>query len=71
MTFQVEDRGVALGVLAESIAELTAQVYVIPDLANGGHLNWPGWKLEAMIKAATDIAFFAGTPVTAEGNEAQ
>ncbi|MEA9886539.1 hypothetical protein VDG05_19805 [Xanthomonas campestris pv. raphani] len=71
VTFQVEDRGVALGVLAESIAELTAQVYVIPDLANGGHLNWPGWKLEAVIKAATDIAFLASTAVTAAGNEAQ
>ncbi|MCC3253691.1 hypothetical protein [Xanthomonas campestris] len=70
VTFQVEDRGVALGVLAESIAELTAKVYVIPDLTNGGHLNWPGWKLEAMIKAATDIAFVASTPVTAAGTVA-
>ncbi|MBB5881232.1 hypothetical protein GGR74_002435 [Xanthomonas arboricola] len=71
VTFQVEDRGVALGVLAESIAELTAQVYVIPDLASGGHLDWPGWKLEAMIKAATDIALIASTQGTAAGNEPQ
>lgn len=71
VTFQVEDRGFALGVLAESIAELTAQVYVISDLANGGQLNWAGWKLAAMIKAATDIAFVASTAVSAAGNEAQ
>ncbi|MCL1558054.1 hypothetical protein [Xanthomonas nasturtii] len=71
VTFQVEDRGIALGVLAESIAELTAQVYVIPDLANGGHLNWPGWKLEAMIKAATDAAYLASADSMSIGSEPQ
>ncbi|MEN9192784.1 hypothetical protein AB3094_14935 [Xanthomonas euvesicatoria] len=71
VSFQVEDRGAALGVLTESIAELTAPVYVIPDLASGGQLNWAGWKLEAMIKAATDIAFLASTAVITAGNEAQ
>ncbi|MCP3048319.1 hypothetical protein K6X13_14650 [Xanthomonas euvesicatoria pv. allii] len=71
VTFQVEDRGAVLGVLAESIAELTANVYVIPDLASGDHLDWPGWKLEAMIKAATDTAFIASTQSTAAGNEPQ
>ncbi|WDM68884.1 hypothetical protein [Xanthomonas cucurbitae] len=71
VTFQVEDRGVTLGVLAESIGELTAKVYVIPNLANGGHLDWPGWKLEAMIKAATDIAFLGSVAVGVAGDEAQ
>ncbi|MCC5074290.1 hypothetical protein [Xanthomonas campestris] len=71
VSFQVEDRGQALGVLSESIAGLTAPAYVIPDLANGGHLDWAGWKLEAMIKAATDAAYLASVYSQTIGSQPQ
>ncbi|MEA9759768.1 hypothetical protein VDF70_11965 [Xanthomonas campestris pv. raphani] len=56
VTFQVEDHGTALGVLAAPIADLVAPTYAIPNLAGGLDLEFPGWKLEALIKAATDKA---------------
>ncbi|MCD0281321.1 hypothetical protein JWH04_20655 [Xanthomonas melonis] len=71
VSFQVEDRGSSLGVLAESIADLTAPTYVIPDVVNGGHLDWPGWKMEAMIKAATDAAYLASVDSAASGSQPQ
>ncbi|WP_311238261.1 MULTISPECIES: hypothetical protein [unclassified Xanthomonas] len=59
VTFQVEDRGAALGVLAAPIADLIAPTYAIryPDAEATQELA--GWKLQALIKAATDGAIVA------------
>ncbi|KUF27287.1 hypothetical protein [Xanthomonas phaseoli] len=59
VTFQVEDRGVTLGVLAESIADLIAPEYVIryPSAPTSHKLR--GWKLQGLIKAATNAAISA------------
>lgn len=59
VTFQVSDRGTELGVLAESIPNLIAADYVIPQLEGEGTEVFPGWKLKALIKAATDAAIGA------------
>ncbi|MCC4613676.1 hypothetical protein LL963_16515 [Xanthomonas campestris pv. esculenti] len=59
VTFQVENRGATLGVLAESIADLIAREYVIryPGAPTSHKLQ--GWKLQALIKAATNAAISA------------
>jgi len=62
VTFQVEDRGAALGVLASPIAELTAPTYAIRYPGAEATQELAGWKLKALIKAATDIAIAASLP---------
>ncbi|MGX9961533.1 hypothetical protein ACW0US_22625 [Xanthomonas euvesicatoria] len=62
VTFQVEDRGIALGVLASPIAELTAPTYAIRYPGAEATQELAGWKLKALIKAATDIAIAASLP---------
>ncbi|MFA1261084.1 hypothetical protein ACDI97_06550 [Xanthomonas axonopodis pv. fascicularis] len=59
VTFQVEDRGAALGVLATPIAELTAPTYAIRYPGAEATQELAGWKLQALIKAATDSAIAA------------
>lgn len=56
VTFQIEDRGTALGVLAAPIADLVTPEYSMryPGSAEAQALQ--GWKLMALIKAATDAA---------------
>ncbi|PPU46756.1 hypothetical protein XarbCFBP7697_13965 [Xanthomonas arboricola] len=56
VTFQVEDRGAALGVLAAPIADLIAPTYAIRYPGAEATQALEGWKLEALIKAATDAA---------------
>ncbi|MEB2187732.1 hypothetical protein VDS18_17825 [Xanthomonas campestris pv. campestris] len=56
VTFQVEDRGVTLGVLAAPIADLIAPTYVIRYPGAEATQELDGWKLRALIKAATDRA---------------
>ncbi|APP76878.1 hypothetical protein [Xanthomonas vesicatoria] len=56
VTFQVEDRGATLGVLAESITDLVAPVYVIRYPGAPTSRTLQGWKLQALIKAATNAA---------------
>lgn len=56
VTFQVEDRGAALGVLAAPIADLIAPTYAIRYPGAEATQALAGWKLQALIKAATDSA---------------
>ncbi|CAG2088083.1 hypothetical protein [Xanthomonas arboricola] len=56
VTFQVEDRGAALGVLAAPIADLIAPTYAIRYPGAETTQALEGWKLQALIKAATDAA---------------
>lgn len=56
VTFQVEDRGDALGVLAAPIADLIAPTYVIRYPGAEAPQDMAGWKLQALIKAATDAS---------------
>ncbi|MCF8799263.1 hypothetical protein KIP31_10170 [Xanthomonas campestris pv. campestris] len=56
VTFQVEDRGAALGVLAAPIADLIAPTYAIRYPGAEATQALEGWKLQALIKAATDVA---------------
>ncbi|KHS07628.1 hypothetical protein RM61_09185 [Xanthomonas phaseoli pv. phaseoli] len=60
VTFQVEDRGAALGVLAAPIAELTAPIYAIRYPGTEATQELAGWKLQALIKAVTDAVISAG-----------
>lgn len=57
VTFQMFDRGEPLGILAESIKDLVDQNYTIANPVTGAAEDFPGWKLKAMIKAATDDAY--------------
>ncbi|QHG87924.1 hypothetical protein ACCQ13_14630 [Xanthomonas sp. NCPPB 1638] len=59
VTFQVEDRHAALGVLAAPITDLIAPTYDIryPGAESAQQLE--GWKLQALVKAATDAAIAA------------
>ncbi|MEA9550548.1 hypothetical protein VC253_01550 [Xanthomonas campestris] len=59
VTFQVEDRGAALGVLAAPIADLIAPTYAIRYPGAEATQALEGWKLQALIKAATDSAIAA------------
>ncbi|NIJ91865.1 hypothetical protein FHT12_000523 [Xanthomonas campestris] len=59
VTFQVEDRGATLGVLAESIADLVAPAYLIRFPGASAAQTLEGWKLQALIKAATNAAISA------------
>ncbi|ASK90542.1 hypothetical protein KWH04_16585 [Xanthomonas campestris pv. trichodesmae] len=59
VTFQVEDRGATLGVLAESIADLVAPEYLIQYPGASASQKLQGWKLQALIKAATNAAISA------------
>ncbi|MBB2805936.1 hypothetical protein XarbCFBP7604_09660 [Xanthomonas arboricola] len=59
VTFQVEDRGAALGVLAAPIAELIAPTYAIRYPGAEATQALEGWKLQALIKAATNSAIAA------------
>lgn len=59
VTFQVEDRGAALGVLAAPIADLIAPTYAIRYPGAEETQELAGWKLQALIKAATDSAIAA------------
>ncbi|WP_236611034.1 hypothetical protein [Xanthomonas citri] len=54
VTFQVEDRGATLGVLAPPIADLIAPTYAIRYPGAEVAQALEGWKLRALIKAATD-----------------
>ncbi|MCC8671657.1 hypothetical protein LN461_20210 [Xanthomonas arboricola] len=65
VTFQVEDRGTALGVLAAPIADLIAPTYAIRYPGAEETRELAGWKLQALIKAATDSAI-AASLATAE-----
>ncbi|WP_126945694.1 hypothetical protein [Xanthomonas sp. BRIP62418] len=59
VTFQVEDRGTALGVLAAPIADLIAPTYAIRYAGAEAPQDLAGWKLQALIKAASDRAIAA------------
>lgn len=59
VTFQVEDRGAALGVLAAPIADLIAPTYAIRYPGADATQELAGWKLKELIKAATDSAIAA------------
>jgi hypothetical protein len=59
VTFQVEDRGATLGVLAESIADLVAPEYLIRYPGAPTSQKLQGWKLQALIKTATNAAISA------------
>ncbi|WP_434990036.1 hypothetical protein [Xanthomonas melonis] len=59
VTFQVEDRGTTLGVLAAPIADLIAPTYAIRYPGAEAPQELAGWKLQALIKAATDSAIAA------------
>lgn len=56
VTFQVEDRGAALGVLAAPIADLIAPTYAIRYPGAEATQALEGWKLQALIEAATTYA---------------
>ncbi|MBB5673742.1 hypothetical protein ABQ039_011835 [Xanthomonas sp. WHRI 6108] len=56
VTFQVEDRGTALGVLASPIADLIAPTYAIRYPGAEATKALEGWKLKALIASATDSA---------------
>ncbi|PPT23114.1 hypothetical protein [Xanthomonas arboricola] len=58
VTFQVEGRGAALGVLAAPIADLVALTYAIRYPGAEATQELEGWKLQALIKAATDAAIY-------------
>lgn len=54
-----------LGVLPAQISALLAVTYTITNPATGEQSQEPGWKLMAMIKAATDVVYAAASqPVT-------
>lgn len=59
VTFHVEDRGTALGVLAASIADLIAPTYAIRYPGAEAAQELEGWQLCALVKAATDAAITA------------
>ncbi|MGQ5267424.1 hypothetical protein [Xanthomonas arboricola] len=59
VTFQVKDRGTVLGVLAAPIADLIAHTYAISYPGAKATQELEGWKLQALIKAATDSAIAA------------
>ena len=59
VTFQVEDRGAALGVLAAPIADLITPTYAIRYPGAEATQELKGWKLDSLIKAATDHAIAA------------
>lgn len=59
VTFQVEDRGAALGVLAAPIAHLIAPTYAICYPGGEATQALEGWKLKALIKAGTNIVIDA------------
>ncbi|RFF51739.1 hypothetical protein [Xanthomonas campestris] len=65
VTFQVEDRGAGLGVLAAPIADLIAPTYAIRYPGAEMPQELEGWKLKALIKAAAETAI-AGSLATAE-----
>lgn len=48
-----------LGVLPAKISDLLASVYTITNPLTGEESQEPGWKLMAMIKAATDAVYEA------------
>ncbi|MBH1831006.1 hypothetical protein I5W42_05945 [Stenotrophomonas maltophilia] len=48
-----------LGVLPAKISDLLAKTYVITNPLTGEESTEPGWKLMAMIKAATDAVYLA------------
>ncbi len=48
-----------LGVLPAKISDLLAKTYVIASPVSGEESIEPGWKLMAMIKAATDAVYLA------------
>ncbi|WP_157804671.1 hypothetical protein [Stenotrophomonas maltophilia] len=48
-----------LGVLPAKISDLLAMTYVITNPLTGEESTEPGWKLMAMIKAATDAVYLA------------
>lgn len=50
-----------LGVLPATISELLAKTYTITHPVTGEESLEPGWKLMAMIKAATDAVYTGGT----------
>lgn len=51
-----------LGVLPARISELLARDYTVKHPVTGEETVEPGWKLMAMIKAATDAVFEASAP---------
>lgn len=59
ITFQVEDRGAALGVLATQADDLVARTYQISYPATEQKVMLEGWKLCALVKAATNAAINA------------
>ncbi|PPU41162.1 hypothetical protein [Xanthomonas arboricola] len=65
VTFQVEDRGAVLGVLAAPIADLIAPTYAIRYPGAEATQDLAGWKLKALIKAATDAAIASNVTVAA------
>lgn len=65
VTFQVEDRGAALGVLAAPIADLIAPTYAIRYPGAEAPQDMAGWKLQALIKAATDAAIASSVKLAA------
>ncbi|RWU12479.1 hypothetical protein [Xanthomonas phaseoli] len=56
VTFQVEDRGTALGVLAAPIADLITPTYALRFPGSAASQTLHGWKLESLVKAATNVA---------------
>ncbi len=52
-----------LGVLPAQISSLLAQSYTITHPVTGEETDEPGWKLMAMIKAATDVVYGAAQPL--------
>ncbi|WP_115513037.1 MULTISPECIES: hypothetical protein [Xanthomonas] len=67
VTFQVEDRGAALGVLAAPIADLIAPTYAIRYPGAEATQELEGWKLKELIKAATNRAIDASSAVAQQG----
>lgn len=59
MRFRVAARGDALGVLAAPIADLIAPTYAIRYPGAEATQALEGWKLQALIKAATDSTIAA------------
>jgi hypothetical protein len=50
-----------LGVLPAKIGDLVQRDYTITNPVTGEQSQEPGWKLTAMIKAATDVVYEAAT----------
>ncbi|ATS54027.1 hypothetical protein [Xanthomonas citri] len=59
VTFQVEDRGAALGVLAAPIVDLVAPTYALRLPGSAVSQTLHGWKLKSLVKAATNAAIAA------------